>query len=217
MPPDLTATQPKGTIQQSVDINALHQSWAHCHEQMIRSTAKRAGILLTGTLKPCNICTRSKSNQRQKSRNSKHAVRPLDETQVDLHGPFPIRALDGTKTNIKLVDAFSGYSKFRTVPDISSTSCAAALLRYKTRMEARTGVRMNRVAVDCGTEFDGQFLKLIQSSGMTRLRADPYKHHFPLHAERANQTCTKLGRPYYWHLNSHYHVMPVHRPQALTS
>lgn len=178
----------------SVDINTLHQAWAHCHEAMIRRTAKQAGITITGTIHPCEICTLSKSNQRQKARHSKRATRILDETHVDLQGPFPLRALDGTNTNIKFVDAFSGYIKFETIPDKSSASCFSALQRYKTRMETRTGALMNVIAVDQGTEFDGQFLSLIQSSGMTRLRADPYKHHLPSQAERANQTCTKLGR-----------------------
>ena len=61
-------------------------------------------------------------------------------------------------------------------------------------MQLKTGKRFNIIAVDQGTEFDGEFLDLIKTMGLTKLKASAYKHHLPPKTERANQTLMKFGR-----------------------
>ena len=118
------------------------------------------------------MCTLTKSNQRPKKKFSNLPVNGiLDVVQIDLQGPFPITSIDGTNTNIKLVDAFSGYIKLETIHYKSSATTADVLQRYIDRMQLKTGRKLNIIAVDKGSEFDGEFSSVIKKLGLTKLQA----------------------------------------------
>ena len=190
------STDESPVVPKQLDANVAHVRWGHCGESMIQRTASSQNIKITGVLKSCEVCMLSKSNQMKKRRTAEDSCRELLEmTQIDLQGPFPVKATDGTDSNIKLIDSFSGYVTMETIPNKSALTTTAALKRYKTRMELRTGKKkMKIVAVDQGKEFDGQFLQYIAEMGLTKLKGTAYKHHLPPKAERANQTILKWGR-----------------------
>ena len=186
------ATPPK---QERLDINTAHERWGHCGEGMLRRTATSYSVKLYGKLHMCEVCVLSKSNQLPKKKYSNLPVHDiLDVVQIDLQGPFPLTAVDGTNTNMKLIDGFSGYIKMETIHHKSSATTADVLRRYMDRMKLRTGKNFNIIAVDQGTEFDGEFFTLVKTMGLTKLKATAYKHHLPPKAERANQTLLKFGR-----------------------
>ena len=180
---------------QRLDINVAHARWGHCGEGMLRRTANSNSIELFGILEMCETCILTKSNQLSKKKSSNLPVTDLlDVVQIDLQGPFPLVAIDGTNTNMKLIDGFSGYIKMETIRDKTSATTADVLKRYIERMQLKTGKHFNTIAVDQGTEFDCEFLDLIKTMGLTKLKATAYKHHLPPKAERANQTLMKFGR-----------------------
>ena len=82
----------------------------------------------------------------------------------------------------------------KTIRDKTSAMTADVLKRYIDRMQLMTGKHFNIIAVCQGTEFDGEFLDLIKTMCLTKLKATAYQHHLPPKAERANQTLMKFGR-----------------------
>ena len=92
---DVDATA--NSTEKQMDINIAHQQWGHCGEAMLRRTAKSQYIELFGNMQFCESCILTKSNQLAKKRSSKMNVQcVLDVVQVDLQGPFPLTAIDGT-------------------------------------------------------------------------------------------------------------------------
>ena len=56
----LTPSNPKHET--SMDVNYFHKIYAHSHEGLLRTAAKRLGIKLTGSLDACTGCSMSKGN-----------------------------------------------------------------------------------------------------------------------------------------------------------
>ena len=81
-----------------------------------------------------------------------------------------------------------------TIRNKTSVTIGDVFKRYITRKQLKTGKKCNTIAVDQGTEFDGDFLKLTKELGMTKLKAPAYRHHLPPKTERATQTLLKFGR-----------------------
>ena len=148
---------------ESLDINLAHSRWGHCSSGILQQTAQSNRITLQGTLRVCETCILTKSNQKAKRKLPRgDAPSLLEVTQIDIQGPFPVMAIDGTSSNIKLIDGHSGYIKMETIANKSASTTADVLRRYKSRMETRTGQHLKTIAVDSGTEFDGGFLALIK-------------------------------------------------------
>jgi hypothetical protein len=187
-------TEKEEEKQQTLDINRAHLLWGHCAEAMLKRTATDQNIKLTGTLNLCPVCVTTKSNQKGKKRKSKKFTAPLAQVHSDLQGPYPIIAIDGTTSNIKFVDAATGYITMATIPDRTATTAALAYAAYKVRNELKTGKKILEVSTDGGGEFQGQFSENLKLAGTTHIIGDAHKHHLPPFAERANQTCQKFGR-----------------------
>jgi hypothetical protein len=65
---------------------------------------------------PCNTCSEYKQRRRNIPKISKNpSSHVLEKVSVDIQGPFPVKGIDGTKMNIKIVDNFSGYIKMETI------------------------------------------------------------------------------------------------------
>lgn len=184
-----------GNLQSAISWNAAHIQWGHCGKAMIQRTADSQGFTLVDSLSPCSICACSKSNQKARKRfSSLTSSHPLQITQIDVQGPFPITAIDGTCMNVKLVDEYSGYITMKTIPDKSAESIAKILSQYRLQNELKTKMTMVQIATDQGTEFDGAVLDLLRTTGITKLKGVGYRHHLPPKAEKANQDVTKFGR-----------------------
>ena len=180
---------------QSYTYNDAHVQWGHCSKAMMESTAKSSNIALTRTLDPCYLCALTKSNQKPKKKSSSvRSHHPLEVTQIDLQGPLPVLAIDGTCSNLKLVDDFTGFITMKSIGDKSSETIANLIKVYKDRFELKTGCKMISLASDQGTEFDGAVLTLLEEWGMTKLKGVGYRHHLPPKAEKANQDVLKFGR-----------------------
>ena len=74
------------------DINDFHDQYGHKSERILRKTAERQGVVLTGTLRPCASCGLVKV----KTTNVKHKTEAVstyvgERMYLDISGPFPIR------------------------------------------------------------------------------------------------------------------------------
>ena len=74
----------------TVDINHLHVSLGHVHDEILRQTAKQHGIRLTGELLSCSACSRAKGTRASTPhRTTRRATRRMDLVHIDTAGPYP--------------------------------------------------------------------------------------------------------------------------------
>ena len=135
-------------------------------------------------------------NQRMKNitRGNPTERKPLDLIELDIQGPFRLRAHDGSRSNLKLIDKASGYVKMELIESKSANNMKTIFERYHKRMERQCGVTIKRVRTDADPSFYGEFLEYTESCGIIKEKTPPYIHHLPSSVERANQTITSLAR-----------------------
>ena len=79
VPPAMAVAVLRPGATTSADINDLHISLGHTHEENLRETAKQMGIRVTGTLVPCSECAAAKGICRSVSRSTaRRATKPLE-------------------------------------------------------------------------------------------------------------------------------------------
>jgi hypothetical protein len=149
----------------------------------------------------CKDCLQAKQRKRniprknpEEKQHSKQNIEVLEKIHVDLQGPFPIAGSDGTRWNIKAVDAKSNYIKMETLPDKGSKSTKAFIERFKNRSERQTGKSLKMVLTDSGTEFNGEFLQYLETEGIIKRKGHSYDHHYPPLAENAHKIITGMAR-----------------------
>ena len=73
-----------------VDINHFHVSLVHALANVLKSTAKRNGIRLTGQLVSYSDCSWTEGNRAPTRHHSTgRAPKPLGLTDIDTAGPYP--------------------------------------------------------------------------------------------------------------------------------
>ena len=91
-----------------IDVNDFHVSYGHAHEALLRETAKRMGVKLSGTLKPCSGCSLGKGLRKGiPSSTSTRAVKKLGRVFVDVSGPKPIPSIGGNNYTCLIRDDFT--------------------------------------------------------------------------------------------------------------
>jgi hypothetical protein len=144
----------------------------------------------------CSQCALNKQRKRTIPKTSfSPATVVLEKVSVDLQGPFPIKAIDGTNMNIKIVDDYSGYIKMETIHDKEAATTKDVTERFISRSERQTGRKVKFVQTDGGNEFNGSFLGYLESLGIIKRKGAPYDHHFPPHAENANLLISRMSKP----------------------
>jgi hypothetical protein len=181
-----------------VDAKLVHARLGHCHDDSIRRSLKATtGIELQkgNTFDTvCEPCALGKSIRKPTPKSGSTPDDILDVIEIDIQGPFPTLAHNGTNLNIKFVDAKSSYCVMTTLPNKSSETVLEVFKRFQSRYERETGKRIKRVRTDSGTEFMGIFQEYITSIGITKERGLPYHHTHPGRAERAHRTITERAR-----------------------
>jgi hypothetical protein len=143
---------------------------------------------------PCNTCIQCKRRKRNIRKKANAPKDLLDVVEIDIQGPFPHADSEGNFMNVKLVDHQSGYVKCEMITTKNSSTMCDIFRRYQARMERRTGKSIKYVRTDSGTEFDGDFLKYVESQGIIKQKGLPYEHHIPSECERMHQTLLGSAR-----------------------
>ena len=87
---------------------------------------------------------------------------------MDIQGPLPVVANDGTTSNLEFIDSKSGWLYFSTIPDLGSSTVLNHLIDFRSRAEKQTGKLIKRVRTDQGTAFMGSFLSYLDANGMIK-------------------------------------------------
>ena len=112
VPPAMAVAVLRPGATTSADINDLHVSLGHTHEENLRKTAKQMGIRVTGTLVPCSECAAAKGIRRSVSRSTaRRATKPLELLYGDLFPLALIFSCAGFSTFAYLGFFFSWYSR----------------------------------------------------------------------------------------------------------
>ena len=95
----------------STDINAFHCSYAHVNEELLRATARKLGVTLTGKLNPCIGCSMAKGLRKAIHKTtSTRANKKLGRVFVDLCGPKPVSAAGGKRYMMIIRDDFTRFT-----------------------------------------------------------------------------------------------------------
>lgn len=147
------------------------------------------------TCEPCIQSSRKRNVQRSSEKiGNKTKYEPLSVIDVDVQGPFPLDDLTGNKLNLKLVDVSSGYIKTEILDNRTAKLAKECLERFVKRMECQTGFKVKIVRTDGDTCFNGPFLKFCEENGIVKRKGQPYDHHYPPMAEKANGIINKLAK-----------------------
>lgn len=180
------------------DWTTVHKKLGHVGEAMIKKTLKAStGILLKNQFEKldCEECKISKAKRGAIRKGKKVNTKDILEViEVDVQGPFPIFANDGTCSNLKFIDSKSGWLHYRTIPNLRATTILDQFINFKTRIELQTGKQIKRVRSDQGTEFMGEFLTYLDLCGIIKEKGVAYTHHHPGKVERSHQTVLRLAR-----------------------
>jgi len=135
-------------------------------------------------------------NQRKGNirRNNPTERSPLEIIELDIQGPFRLKAHDGSSSNLKLIDKATGYVKMELIQSKSSSNMKAIFERYQKRMERQCEGTIKRVRTDADPSFYGPFLQYLESNGIIKEKTPPYIHHLPSSVERVHQTITSMSR-----------------------
>ena len=190
-------------VDSSIAVNALtsydtlHARFGHIGKHtLVESLKATEGSTLSGPIPItlCEPCETGKSTRSNVPRTSTHKRDLLEVIESDSQGPFPIKAFDGSNSNIKFVDVASNYIKMETLPSGKASAALAAFVRFKNRLEKQTGKTIKRIRTDQGTEFKKEFLDFISSEGIVKETGFPYFHTHPGKAERSHQSIMYRAR-----------------------
>ncbi|CAM9389968.1 unnamed protein product, partial [Sphacelaria rigidula] len=99
-------------IPQTADINELHCSHAHVHEDLRRKTAKQQGNQLAGELQPCRGCSEAKGLRAPIPRSTHtRAAKSAPRVFVDLSGPKPVKSYGGKSYTMMVRHDHSRHTK----------------------------------------------------------------------------------------------------------
>ena len=91
-----------------MDVNDFHNIYAHSHEGLLRTTAKRLGIKLTGSLDACTGCSMSKAIRKGIARETKcRSDKKLGRVYVDLGGKKAVVSIGGKYYPMIVKDDFT--------------------------------------------------------------------------------------------------------------
>jgi hypothetical protein len=194
----LPQKQPTSKKSTADDWLTVHRKMGHVGSSMMSKTLKATtGLSLANkfSVLSCKDCKVAKAKRnaipRGKAQND-HSV--LDVVEIDVQGPFPVVANDGTNSNVKMIDSKSNFLYFTTVPDTKAATMLDSFLIFKARIEKQTGLQIKRVRADQGVELMGEFLAYLDLSGIVKEKGVAYTHHHPGKAERAHQTILRNAR-----------------------
>ena len=90
----VTPSNPKHET--TMDVNEFHNIYAHSHEGLLRTTAKRLGTELVGDMHACAGCSMSKAVRKGISHENKRRLdKKLGRVFVDLGGRKDVASVGG--------------------------------------------------------------------------------------------------------------------------
>jgi hypothetical protein len=169
----------------------IHRKLGHAAKNMINKTLKAAtGIELKNgfSILSCEECSTTKAKRKSVKQHTSTPKELLETIEIDIQGPFPIIANDGTNYNLKFIDSKSGWLYYTTVSDCTANTTLDHFLSYKTRLEKQTEKQIKRVRTDGGVEYMKEFMAHLSAEGLIKEKGIPYTKHHPGKAERTHQT-----------------------------
>ena len=180
------------------DWTTVHRKLGHAGDSMMKKTLKAtSGLELKNKFEKldCEDCKISKAKRGVVSSGKVENTKEILEViEIDVQGPFPVIANDGTSSNLKFIDSKSGWLYYTTIPNLRAATVLDHFLKFKTRLEKQTGKEIKRVRTDQGTEYMGDFLTHLELSGLIKEKGVAYTHHHPGKVERSHQTILRLAR-----------------------
>ena len=166
------------------------------HNTLLRQVHHRPEIGIKGPIKPfrCSICLTSRARRKNIPRTSSKKE-PLEVIATDVQGPFRIQGSDGSKFNIKFIDAGTKYLKTETISNVTADNAIQCFKRFQARMERRMNRKIQNVQCDSGVEYQGAFLDHLISEGIVKRKGEAYAHHYPGLAENANNHILYSAKP----------------------
>ncbi|CAN0499774.1 unnamed protein product, partial [Discosporangium mesarthrocarpum] len=161
---------------------------AHASEKLLRITAKRLGVKLTGKLLPCAGCEMGKAFRHGIPSSTKtRATKKLERVFVDLTGPRIISSLGGIYHMLIVRDDFTRLIWLYGLKSKSSSATAFAFREFLA--EVRAGAKPCQVGIvrsDNGKEFSaGEFASLCNELMIKQEFTPPYSPEYNGVAERA--------------------------------
>ena len=96
----------------AADINELHCSHGHMHENLLRTTAKQIKVKLQGQLVPCQGCSEAKGIRTPvKPFTYSRAAKPAERCFIDLSGPKFVKLTGGNEYMMIVRDGFSRFNR----------------------------------------------------------------------------------------------------------
>ncbi|CAI7864533.1 unnamed protein product [Closterium sp. NIES-54] len=146
-----------------------------------------------GWVEGCEACQRSRANLTQaKAELQSLPIRGLGfRWSLDLAGELPL-SRGGKQYIVLMVEHVSKWLEVRAIPSKSSMHVAAVI---KEQVVCRFGA-CAEVLTDQGTEFQGEFKKLLEETGITHRRTSRYHPQSDGLTERLMQTLKRGLRAY---------------------
>ena len=161
-----------GKAVKRIDVNTFHFSSGHLNERLLRKTAKKQGVILTGVLQPCGGCLEAKGLRIGVPRRTASRARwPMETVHIDLAGPYE-PSMGGSVYLIMFVDSASRW--MRSYGMASKAETTKYVQRFLADMNDMGMPRCFRT--DNGGEFTSRsYNNFCDSAGIRREYTAPGK------------------------------------------
>lgn len=180
---------------EAMDINDFHRIYGHASEKLLRATAKRLDVRLTGELKLCAGCAMGKAIRHGVPSSTKNrATERLERVFVDLTGPRSVASVGGVHYMMIVRDDFSRFTWLFGLKSKSSSNTAFAFRKFLADVQVEFQADVQRdvkpkvkiVRSDNGNEFSGgEFEFLCNELRIKQEFTPPYTPQYNGVAERA--------------------------------
>jgi hypothetical protein len=193
-----SAKQAMRKQRQQNSLTLWHRRFAHLHstalKKAIKSTTTPALFDSDGS-KLCDICVRSKHQQKFARISIPRTTKPFELIHSDLCGPFTTHSLGGASYYIIYIDDCTRWTEIYLLIGKSGNEIRGKFLHYKAWVENQ-GYRIKRFRCDNGRgEFNNAgFFEILSESGITYEPAPPYTQHKNGTSERMIRTLNTKAR-----------------------
>jgi transposase InsO family protein len=154
-----------------VDKNPYHAKNGHMNEVYLQRLAERDGVELTGNLHFCDDCDKGKAKRRAVKKISSYvrAGKLFGRVYIDTTGPMKVRAKDGYRYAVVIVDDYSRKKFTYLVKKKNSDEILSALKLFLNEHVLKSGRKLGIIRSDNGGEYKNRdVIEFLADEGVMR-------------------------------------------------
>jgi transposase InsO family protein len=170
-----------------------YEGMAQIASGAVRGISVSPAAFRTQRGKLCGICVQARHSRHPFPSRERVSQMSLERLHMDVCGPYPVQALDGSRYFLTILDEGTDYSVVHGLTLKSqATQCVKDTI---AQLETQTGRRVQKISSDSGGEFlNSQLGEWYREKGIISEPTAAYSPQQNGRAERLNRTLQEMDR-----------------------